>query len=161
VKLGESGLAASGAWDITKNAGELHVTDLVVTPKDLEAMLPKREGPPLIDGPVRGSAIVKSDGKSAQVELHLDLPKGGKVQAKATATLEKDPRWDLQLSIDKLDPGAATSLAPHGEITARASLHGKGQPQFDKHGVTGELGGVIHVGPAQLDRVPASRGARG
>ena len=152
VKLGQSSLTASGSWDIAKNAGELHLNDLVVNPKDVETMMPPREGPQLLVGEVRGSAILKSDGKSAQVELHLDLPKG-KAQAKATATLEKDPRWDLQLTIDKLDPGAATALAPHGDITARASLHGKGTPQFDKHGVTGEFEGVIHVGPAQVERM--------
>ncbi|HEX4382069.1 MAG TPA: translocation/assembly module TamB domain-containing protein [Myxococcales bacterium] len=154
LKLGQSGLTASGSWDIAKNAGELHVTDLVVNPKDLETMMPPRDGPPLLAGVVRGSAIAKSDGKSGQVELHLDLPKG-KVQAKATATLEKEPAWDLQLMIEKLDPGAATALAPHGDITARASLHGKGTPQFDKHGVQGDLEGVIHVGPAQVDRMGA------
>jgi translocation and assembly module TamB len=154
VKLGQSGLAASGSWDITKMSGELHLTDLVANPKDVETMMPKREGPPLLAGEVRGSAIIKSDGKNAQVELQLELPKG-KVQAKASATLEKDPRWDLQLVIDKLDPGAATALAPRGEITARASLHGKGTPQFDKHGVTGDLEGVIHVGPAQIERMGA------
>jgi translocation and assembly module TamB len=154
AKLGQSGLQVSGSWDIAKNAGELHVTDLLVNPKDLETMMPPRDGPPLLAGVVRGSAIAKSDGKSGQVELHLELPKG-RVQAKATATLEKEPVWDLQLMIEKLDPGAATALAPHGDITARASLHGKGTPQFDKHGVQGDLQGVIHVGPAQIDRMGA------
>ncbi|HEY2031681.1 MAG TPA: translocation/assembly module TamB domain-containing protein [Myxococcales bacterium] len=150
--VGGSNLAASGSWDLSKMSGELHFTDLVVAPRDVDAFLPKREGPKLLLGDVHGSAIVKSDGHTAQVELQLGLPKG-KLQARATATLEKDPRWDLQLYVDKLDPGAATGLAPKGEITARASVHGKGAPRFDEHGVEGTFEGVVHVGPAHVDRM--------
>jgi len=150
--VGESSLAASGSWDLAKMSGELHLTDIVANPREVDAFLPKREGPKLLLGEVRGSAIVKSDGHTAQVELQLSLPKG-KVQARATGTLEKDPRWDLQLYIDKLDPGAATGLAPKGEITARASIHGKGTTHFDEHGVKGTFEGVVHVGPARVERM--------
>jgi translocation and assembly module TamB len=152
VELGESGLSANGSWDLAKTSGELHVNDLVLVPKDVEAVLPRREGPALLAGTVRGSAIAKSDGKSAQLELQLQLPKG-KVQARATGTLEKEARWDLQLYLDKVDPAATSALGPAGEITARASMHGKGRPRFDEHGVNGELEGVVHVGPAHVERM--------
>ncbi len=75
------------------------------------------------------------------------------MHAKATSTLDKLPAWDLQLTMDKLDPGAITSRAPHGEVSARASLHGKGLPHFDAHGVRGDLQAAIHVGPARLEGV--------
>jgi translocation and assembly module TamB len=152
LKLGQSGLSASGSWDIARMAGELHVDDLVAAPGDVEAFLPRREGPQLLAGTVRGSAIVKSDGKTAQIELQLQLPKG-KLQARATSTLAKEPRWDLQLYADKLDPAALTGLAPPGEVTARVSIHGTGTPRFDHHGVTGQLEGVVHVGPARIARM--------
>jgi autotransporter translocation and assembly factor TamB len=150
--VGQSGLSASGSWDLAKMSGELHLTDIVASPREVDEFLPKREGPPLLAGEVHGSAIVKSDGHTAQVELQLTLPKG-KLQARATATFEKDPRWDLQLYADKIDPAAATGLAPEGEITARISVHGKGTPRFDEHGVRGTFEGVVHVGPAHVERM--------
>src|SRR5882724_11204609 len=80
-------------------------------------------------------------------------PGPGRIGAKVTATLEKSPVWDLQFSAEKVDPGALSARAPKGEVTGRLSLHGKGRPRFDAHGVEGELRGAVHVGPAQLDRV--------
>lgn len=148
VKLGESGLVANGSWDIARRAGEIRVRELAVRPQDLDVLVP---GVPL-EGAVRGEADLKSDGKTAGAELRLEAG-GGRVQAKLTSTLEKTPVWDVQLSLDGIDPGAITTLAPKGEVTARLSLHGKGTPRFDKHGVEGELEGALHVGPAKLDRV--------
>jgi translocation and assembly module TamB len=101
---------------------------------------------------VRGQADLGSDGKTAQLDLKLQAG-GGRIEAKATGKLEKTPIWDLQLTVDKVDPAAVTALAPPGEVTARVSLHGKGTPQFDQHGVRGDLRGNVHVGPARLDRV--------
>jgi autotransporter translocation and assembly factor TamB len=151
LKLGESGLAAAGSWDIARQAGEVHLRELALLPKDLAALMPARVGPPVLSSPVRGEADLKSDGKTAQLELRLEGG-GGKAQAKVTAVLEKVPEWDLQLAVDGVNPGALSAQAPRGEMSARAALHGKGTPQFDAHGVRGELGGTIHLGPAQLER---------
>ena len=101
---------------------------------------------------MRASTDLKSDGKTAQLDLHLDGG-GGAIRAKATGTIEKTPVWDLQLSLDRVDPGAISRRAPKGQVTARASLHGKDRPQFDPHGVRGELSAAVHVGPAHLERV--------
>jgi translocation and assembly module TamB len=130
----------------------VHVTELIASPQEVAEFAPKREGPPLLAGTARGSALLESDGKTAKLTVQLDLPKG-KLQARATSTLEKVPKWDLQLTAEKVDPGAVTGLAPHGEVNARASLHGKGRPIFDRRGVEGSLEGVVHVGPARLEQV--------
>ena len=148
VKLGESGVLARGSWDIARQAGAIALRDLVVTPADVEALTHSKE----LAGTVRGEADLTSEGKTAQVDLRLDGG-GGRVQAKATATLEKTPTWDLQFALEHLDPGALTPAAPTGEVNARASLHGKGRPQFDEHGVSGQFSGTAHVGPTLLDRV--------
>jgi translocation and assembly module TamB len=145
VRLGESGLLASGSWDLARNAGEVRVRELVVLPKDLEAVAPKAP----LEGAVRGEVDLKSDGKTAGAELRLEAG-GGRIEAKLTSTLEKAPVWDVQLTAYKVDPGAISARAPKGEVSARVSLHGRGTPQFDAHGVTGELKGAVHVGPARL-----------
>ncbi|HEY5676688.1 MAG TPA: hypothetical protein VIR81_07885, partial [Myxococcales bacterium] len=41
LRLGESGLAASGSWDLGRNAGEVHLRELVVTPGDLALFAPR------------------------------------------------------------------------------------------------------------------------
>ena len=148
VKLGDSGLSASGSWDLARQAGEIRVRELVLLPKDVQVLAPKAP----LDGPVRGEIDVRSDGKTGGVELRLEAG-GGRIDSKLTSTLEKEPVWDVQLSADRVDPGAISERAPKGEVTARLSLHGKGFPKFDAHGVTGELRGALHVGPARLDRV--------
>jgi translocation and assembly module TamB len=148
VNLGESGLAANGSWNIAQQSGEIRLRELVLRPQDLELIVP---GVPL-EGPLRGEANLKSDGKTAGADLRLEAG-GGRIQAKLTSTLEKAPVWDVQLTLDAIDPGAISSVAPKGEVTARLSLHGKGTPRFDKHGVEGDFEGALHVGPARLDRV--------
>jgi autotransporter translocation and assembly factor TamB len=148
VKLGESGLAANGSWDIARQAGEVRVRELVLLPRDLEVVVP---GTPLA-GDIRGEADLKSDGKAAEADLKLQGG-GGRIEAKLTSTLDKTRAWNVQVSLDAVDPGAISTLAPKGEVTARLSLHGKGTPRFDEHGVQGELEGALHVGPARLDRV--------
>ncbi|MFN2550180.1 MAG: translocation/assembly module TamB domain-containing protein [Myxococcales bacterium] len=148
VKLGESGLAANGSWDIARNAGAVAIRELKVLPEDLEKLLPKK---PLASA-VSGEADLKSDGTTAQVALRLDGG-GGHIDGKATVTLDKKPTWDLQLTVDHVDPGALSPKAPKGQVDARASLHGKGRPEFDEHGVRGDFGGALHVGPANLDRI--------
>src|ERR1700694_2369020 len=40
VKLGESGLVASGQWDLARNAGAIALRELVVTPKDVALFAP-------------------------------------------------------------------------------------------------------------------------
>ena len=152
VKIGESGVLASGSWDIARQSGSIALRELTVTPKDLSSLMPAAKGPPPLAGTVRGEVDLKSDGKTAQVDLRLDAG-GGRVQARATATLEKAPVWDLQLTVERVDPGALSPAAPKGQVNARASLHGKGTPEFDKHGVSGDFGGAVHVGPANLERV--------
>ena len=173
LRLGASGLVANGSWDLARNAGALAVRELAVLPDDLEQVLPKSKEltkskeptkekeltkgkeltkSKLLTSPVRGEADLKSDGKTAQLDLRLDAG-GGKLHAVGTATLEKKPVWDLQLTADGVDPGAISPQAPDGKVDARVSLHGKGTPEFDPHGVRGDLGGAVHVGPARLDRV--------
>ncbi len=146
--IGESGLRASGSWDLARQAGEIRVRDLAVLPKDVEAVLPHAP----LQGAVRGELDLKSDGKTAGLDLRLDAG-GGRIAGKLTSTLEKAPVWDVQLTVDRIDPGALTLRAPKGEVTGRVSLHGKGFPKFDPHGVTGDLSGAVHVGPARLDRI--------
>ena len=148
LKLGQSGVAVSGSWDLAAQSGALALRELLVTPQDVEALTHK----PQLKGEVRGEADLESDGKTAQLALRLDAG-GGKLSAKATSTLEKKPVWDLQISVDHLDPGALTAAAPKGAVSARLSVHGKGTPAFDEHGVRGDLGGALHVGPANLDRI--------
>ncbi len=148
VKLGESGFAADGSWDLARRAGEVRLRQLALRPQDLGILLPAAP----LDGPVRGEADLKSDGKTAGVDVKLDAG-GGRITLKLTSTLEDTPTWDVQLSLESVDPGAVTGLAPKGEVNARLSLHGKGTPRFDEHGVQGELEGALHVGPARLDRV--------
>jgi translocation and assembly module TamB len=148
VKLGESGVLASGSWDLGRQAGEIQLRELAVLPKDVAVLAPAVP----LTGAIRGEATLKSDGKTAGADLRLQAG-GGRIEAKLTSTLEKAPTWDVQLSLDKIDPGAVSSRGPKGEVTARLSLHGKGTPKFDEHGVIGELEGALHVGPAHLDRV--------
>ena len=148
LRLGKSGVSVSGSWDLAAQSGALALRQLVVTPEDVETLTHQQR----LQGEVRGEADLKSDGKTAQLALRLDAG-AGKLTAQATATLEKKPVWDLQLTVEHLDPGALTAAAPRGEVSARVSLHGKGTPEFDAHGVRGELGGVVHVGPASLDRI--------
>jgi len=148
VKLGESGFSANGSWDLARQAGEIRLRDVAVLPRDLAAIAPKAP----LEGAVRGEADFKSDGKTAGADLRLQAG-GGRLDAKLTSTLEKAPTWDVQLNVEKVDPGAISARAPKGEVTARASLHGKGFPRFDAHGVQGDLRGTVHVGPARLDRV--------
>lgn len=148
VKLGESGLLANGSWNIGAAAGEVHLREVVLTPKDLALFAPRAP----LEGTVRGEADLKSDGRTAGLELRLDAG-GGRIEGKLTGTLEKVPVWDLQLSVAEVDPGAISDRAPKGQVTARVSLHGKGRPEFDAHGVRGELSAAAHIGPAHLDRV--------
>ena len=146
----------NGSWDLARQAGELRLRELVLLPRDVAQLTPVREGrppqPAPIAGEVRGQADLRSDGKTAQLEVHLQAG-GGRIDAKATGTLEKDPVWDLQLALEAVDPGAVSPLAPKGQVSARVSLHGKGRPRFDEHGIQGDLRGNVHLGPAQLDRV--------
>ncbi len=148
AKLGESGLIANGSWDIARRAGEIRVRQLVVRPEDVAVIAGKSP----MAAAVHGELDVKSDGKTAGVDLRLEAG-GGRIGAKLTATLEKAPVWDVQLTADAVDPAALSNRAPKGEVTARLSLHGKGTPRFDEHGVVGEQEVALHVGPARLDRV--------
>jgi autotransporter translocation and assembly factor TamB len=148
ARLGESGLVANGSWDLARRAGEIRVRQLVVRPEDIEVIAPKSP----LAAAVRGEADLKSDGKTAGLDLRLEAG-GGKIGAKLTATLEKAPVWDVQLSADAVDPAALSTRAPKGEVTARLSVHGKGAPRFDEHGIVGEHEVALHVGPARLDRV--------
>ncbi len=148
LKLGQSSLAANGSWNIARSAGEIRIRELAVRPEDLDLVLPHLP----LEGTLRGEVDLKSDGKTAGLELRIEAG-GGRIQAKLTSTLEKIPVWDVQLSTSAVDPGAILTLAPKGEVTGRLTLHGKGVPRLDKHGIEGELQGAVHVGPAKLDRV--------
>ena len=148
VKLGESGFLASGSWNLGQQAGEIRLREIAVRPQDVHAIAP--DAP--LAGTIRGEANLKSDGKTAGAEAKL-VAGGGKIDLKLTATVEKSPVWDVQVSLDRIDPGAVSPRAPKGEVTGRLSLHGKGTPRFDEHGVVGQLEGALHIGPARLDRV--------
>ena len=148
VKLGESGFLASGSWNLGQQAGEIRLREIAVRPQDVHAIAP--DAP--LAGAIRGEANLKSDGKTAGAEAKL-VAGGGKIDLKLTATVEKSPVWDVQVSLDRIDPGAVSARAPKGEVTGRLSLHGKGTPRFDEHGVVGQLEGALHIGPARLDRV--------
>ncbi len=152
VKLGESGLVANGSWNIARQAGEIRIRELTVRPDDLEVVVPAAP----FEGIVHGEADLKSDGKTAGLDLRIEGG-GGRILAKLTSTLEKAPVWDVQLSMAAVNPGAIASVAPKGEVTGRAALHGKGLPRFDKHGVQGEFEGTVHLGPAKLERVGTVR----
>src|SRR5207244_3888841 len=39
LRAGESGATASGSWDIGKQAGEIRLRDLVLTPRDVAAVV--------------------------------------------------------------------------------------------------------------------------
>src|SRR5207244_1964804 len=91
VKLGESGLLASGSWDIARRAGEIRIRELTVRPDDLEVVVPAAP----LEGIVRGEADLKSDGKTAGLDLKVEGG-GGRILAKLTSTLEKAPVWDVQ-----------------------------------------------------------------
>src|SRR5205085_1477955 len=81
--------------------GEIRVRQLVLRPEDVEVIAPKSP----LAAAVRGEADLKSDGKTAGVDVRLEAG-GGKIGAKLTATLEKVPGWDVQLSLDAVDPDA-------------------------------------------------------
>src|SRR6185295_13081395 len=130
LKLGESGLLANGSWDIGRQAGEIQLREIAVLPRDVAVLVPSAP----LAGAVRGEATLKSDGKTAGAEIKLQAG-GGRVEAKLTTTLEKTPVWDVQLSVDKVDPGALSARAPKGQVTGRLSLHSKGVPRLDEHGV--------------------------
>src|SRR5207253_2369789 len=94
AKLGESGLVANGSWDLARRAGEIRVRQLVLRPEDVEAIAPKSP----LAAAVRGEADLKSDGKTAGVDVRLEAG-GGKIGAKLTATLEKVPGADVKATV--------------------------------------------------------------
>ncbi len=149
VQLGKSGLTATGQWDLAKNAGQLHVRDLVVQPDDVEALTKQRP----VSATLKGDADLTSDGTKVTAVAHLDGA-GGRVQVNASSTMDfNKPVWAIDLDIDHIDPGALSPKAPHGEVTARIDGKGNGIPQLDRHGVLGDLELDVHIGPAHLDRV--------
>lgn len=151
LRLGKSGLAATGQWDLTKNAGQLHVRELLLEPDDVASIAHQRP----INAVLRGDADLTSDGTKLTLVAHFDGG-GGRVQVNASSTTDfKKPVWAIDLDVDHLDPGAVSLKAPHGEVTARIDGKGRGIPVFDKHGVLGQMDLDVHVGPAHLDRIGA------
>ena len=151
VQLGQSGFTATGQIDLSKESGELRLTDLVVRPEDLAVF---SESNPL-RGEVQGAGEVSSDGKNLRAALHLAAG-GGTVELKGSASLVKDLKslaWSIALEVKHLDPGALSAAAPHGKVTAQLQAKGKGVPEFDARGVRGQLEGKLHLGPAQLEKV--------
>jgi translocation and assembly module TamB len=149
LQLGKSGLTATGQWDLAKNAGQLHLRELVIEPDDVERILHQRP----LEAQLKGDADLTSDGSKLTAVAHLDGA-GGRVQVNASSTTDfKKPVWAIDLDVDHVDPGALSPRAPHGQVTARIDGKGNGIPTFDKHGVLGDLDLDVHVGPAHLDRL--------
>ena len=149
VKVGESGFAAQGSYDLGRSRGEIHLREVAVEPQDVRALLHK----PLLSGRVRGEADVKAEPKGIELDARLQAG-GGKIGIKAGASIGlKVPEWKVQLALENVDPGSISPQAPRGQVTAKFEGSGKGVPRFDEHGVVGELKLALHVGPANLDRV--------
>ena len=151
VKLGQSGLLASGQVDLGRRAGAVELKDIVLTPADLEAFA-KGAG---ITAEVRGDATVQSDGKTVTARAALSAGKGHVGLDASGTPFEAKPSWSVNLKLDKVDPGAFAPAAPHGEVSATVAGNGTGVPRFDEHGVLGDLDVTAHVGPARLDRMGA------
>src|SRR4029079_9852294 len=123
VRLGGGGFLASGSWNWPGQAGDILPRERVLLAKDLEAVA---KAP--LEGAVRGEIDLKSDGKTAGLDLRLQMG-GGRIGGKRSSTLEKAAVWDVQLTADRIDPGAISNRAPKGQVTARVSLHGKRMPK--------------------------------
>ena len=149
LQLGKSGLTATGQWDLAKNAGQLHLRELVVQPDDVEALAHQ----PVVTAALKGDADLTSDGVKLTLVAHLDGA-GGRVQVNGSSTMNpRKPVWAIDLDVDHVDPGALTPKIPHGSVTARVDGKGTGIPTFDQHGVLGKIDLDVHVGPARLARI--------
>src|SRR5207302_9401716 len=154
VALGESGFTAQGQYDLGARTGELHVRDLRVLPGDVAVFT--RDGTSPLSGEVRGEADGQMRGESVSLSARL-AGGGGRIGLDATVTLGETPAWQVALSVDRVVPERLAAAAPAGEVTGRIEARGQGFPQFDAHGVRGDIGLRAHIGPARIERVGAVR----
>jgi len=151
LKLGETGIAASGQLQLGTRAGHLDIAELRVRPQDVQAL---REGAVLLAGEVRGKGRIETDGRTASARLALEAG-GGRIDVEAEAGLAKDPRWRIGLQARGVDPGAVAPRAPSGKVTMRLEARGKGVPSWDGRGPRGDLEARLRVGPARLAQIGA------
>jgi autotransporter translocation and assembly factor TamB len=149
--LGSSGFEAKGVVDLAQLSGNLHLTNVVLEPADLDQLL----GTLPLAAELKGEAEVVSDGKEAHAAVHLETPRGGRIGLLAQSTLANHPRWSIKLDTDHVDPAFVVRGAPEGSVTMGLQLQGTGLPKFDEHGVEGDVNGTLHVGPAQLKETGA------
>ncbi|MBS2024950.1 MAG: hypothetical protein JST92_21335, partial [Deltaproteobacteria bacterium] len=157
LKLGQSGLVASGSFDLGKKSGAIKLREIQVAPRELELLLPKRaDGAHAIPlaSLLTGEADLDANGTEATLALRL-AGGGGKLTGAAKSTLTAPYKWSLDLDGKGIDPRALVFGAPKGRIASRLSVQGKGIPQIDEEGVNGDVKLKLVVGPAKLDAVGA------
>jgi translocation and assembly module TamB len=150
VGLGESGFSAQGQYDLSARTGELHVRELRLLPRDVAAVSP--EGKSALSGEVRGQADARMRGESISVTVRL-AGGGGRIDVDASVTTGKAPAWQVAVALDRVDPERVAAAGPAGEVTGRIEARGQGFPQFDAHGIRGDVAVRAHLGPARLERV--------
>lgn len=150
VALGESGFTGQGQYDLSGRSGELHVRDLRLLPRDVAVF--SREGTSPLSGEVRGEADARMRGDSVSMSARL-AGGGGRIGVDANVTLGQTPAWQVAIALDGVNPERIAAAGPAGQVTGRIEARGQGLPQFDAHGVRGDIALRAHVGPARIDRV--------
>jgi translocation and assembly module TamB len=160
VRLGRSGLFATGSFDLGANKAALHLRELVLTPGDVDALLPRKPAPgerggpagPLLAGELRGSGDAQLEGDHARAALALSAG-GGTISIAAEGSVSQRT-WSVSAMATRIDPGAVVGRAPHGQVSLQLAANGKGLPRIDAESVRGGvLHGKLHVGPARLEQV--------
>ena len=157
ASLGKSRIVASGSFDLAAKKGAVELRELVLEADDVNALLPRKaasgEGTgaarPLLVGEVRGHGEATLDDDRARLTLALAAG-SGTLEVEAQTHLS-DQHWSVNATARGIDPGAVISTAPRGKVSLELEASGKGAPQFDAEGVSGELHGKLHIGPAHLD----------
>ena len=150
VALGGSGFSGQGRYDLGSRAGELHLRDLRLLPRDV-AVLSRSASAPM-SGEIRGQADATLNGEAVSVAARLQAG-GGYLQIDARAVLGPKPEWQIALTLQGVDPARVARAAPAGEVSGRVEARGRGVPELDEHGVRGDLTLRAHLGPARVDRV--------
>ena len=150
VALGDSGFSGQGRYDLGARTGEVHLRQLRVVPRDVSVLL--RGNPSPLSGEVRGEADARLQGDSISLSARLDAG-GGRIQLDASLTQGTSPRWEVALTLDRVNPAAVAEAGPAGEVSARFEARGRDLPQLDRYGIRGDAAVRAHVGPARIERV--------
>jgi len=148
VQLGQSGFAADGQVDLTALSGALRLRELLIEPKDLDALLGAKTNP--LAAQLRGAAAVASDGREAHASVHLQTERGGNINVTAHTTLRSPFVWRAELETEHVDPAFLIRDGPEGRVSLAVEVHGSGLPHFDPDGLEGDVQGTLRVGPAEL-----------